>query len=125
GARRADEERRRGEARGPLHGLPITIKESLDMAGHASTLGVAARRRLRARTDAVIVEAVRRAGGVPVGRTNVPQLLLAHETANEPFGRTSNPFSLAHGPGGSSGGEAAAIAAGASALGVGTDIGGS
>lgn len=125
GARRADEERRRGEVRGPLHGLPVTLKESLDVAGRAPTLGISARRRQLARNDAVVVEGVRRAGGIPIGRTNVPQLLLSHETANPVFGTTSNPWSLAHGPGGSSGGEGAAIAAGASALGVGTDIGGS
>lgn len=125
GARRADEERRRGDARGPLHGLPVSIKESLDMAGHASTLGVAARREHRAKDDAVIVEAVRRAGGIPIGRTNVPQLLLSHETTNAVFGTTHNPWSLAHAAGGSSGGEGAAIASGQSALGVGTDIGGS
>src|SRR4051812_28949618 len=61
-ARRADEERRRGEVRGPLHGLPVSVKESLDMAGHASTLGVASRKSLRAAGDAGIVEMLRGAG---------------------------------------------------------------
>lgn len=125
GARRADEERRRGEVRSPIHGLPVSIKESLDMAGHASTLGIASRRRHPAKDDAALVHAVRRAGAIPIGRTNVPQLLLSHETSNPIFGTTSNPFSLTHAAGGSSGGEGAAIAAGASPLGVGTDIGGS
>lgn len=124
-ARAIDAARGRGEPVGPLAGLPISIKESLDMAGHASTLGIEHRRRLRAAEDAVVVQAVKQAGGVPVGRTNVPQLLLSHETRNPVFGVTKNPFSLAHAPGGSSGGEGAALAAGLSALGVGTDIGGS
>jgi fatty acid amide hydrolase len=124
-ARRADEERRRGEARGPLHGLPFSVKESLDVAGQASTLGVPSRRDTLATNDSAIVRMIREAGGVIVGRTNVSQLLLFHESRNALFGQTANPWSLAHTPGGSSGGEAAALAAGMSALGVGTDIGGS
>jgi fatty acid amide hydrolase len=124
-ARRADEERRCGAARGPLHGLPITLKESLDHAGSASTLGVERRRGAVAREDAVIVQMMRAAGAVILGRTNVSQLLLFHESRNPVFGQTANPWSLAHTPGGSSGGEAAAIASGCSPLGVGTDIGGS
>jgi len=124
-ARRADEERRRGEIRGPLHGLPVSVKESLDMTGFASTLGAASRRDLLATEDAGVVTLLRGAGAVIIGRTNVSQLLLYHETRNPLFGQTSNPFSLAHTPGGSSGGESAAIAAGMSPLGIGTDIGGS
>ena len=124
-ARRSDEERRRGETRGPLHGLPVTVKESLDFAGHASTLGTTKRRSIIAAEDAGVVEMLRRAGAVVLGRTNVSQLLLFHESRNPVFGQTANPWSLAHAPGGSSGGEAAAIAAGMSPLGVGTDIGGS
>lgn len=124
-AKRADEARGRGEDVGPLKGLPVSIKESLDMEGRASTLGIAARRSKLAARDAGVVKAVRRAGGIVIGRTNVPQLLLSHETRNPVYGVTSNPFSKKHAPGGSSGGEAAAIAAGMSVLGVGTDIGGS
>ena len=124
-ARAIDTARKHGEPVGPLAGLPITIKENLDMAGHASTLGIEHRKSLRASSDAVIVKAVRKAGGVVVGRTNVPQLLLSHETRNPVFGVTKNPWSSAHAPGGSSGGEGAALAIGLSALGVGTDIGGS
>ncbi|EYF01783.1 amidase [Chondromyces apiculatus] len=124
-ARRADDERRRGEVRGPLHGLPVTIKESLDMAGQASTLGLLSRRELRATSDAAIVQLLKRAGAVVLGRTNVSQLLLFHESRNALFGQTANPWSLDHTPGGSSGGEAAAIASGMSPLGIGTDIGGS
>ncbi|HEY4118687.1 MAG TPA: amidase family protein, partial [Byssovorax sp.] len=124
-ARRADEERRRGDARGPMHGLPVTVKESLDHAGSASTLGVVKRKDLVAVRDAVIVEALRAAGCVILGRTNVSQLLLFHESRNPLFGQVKNPWSHDHTPGGSSGGEAAAIASGCSPLGVGTDIGGS
>ena len=124
-SRRADEERRRGEVRGPLHGLPVSMKESLDLAGHASTLGAASRKGLRAAEDAAIVEMFRRAGAVILGRTNVSQLLLYHESRNPLFGQTANAWSLDHTPGGSSGGEGTAIAAGMSPLGVGTDVGGS
>jgi fatty acid amide hydrolase len=77
---RADEERRRGEVRGVLHGLPISVKESLDMAGMASTLGVPARRSHRAEGDAGMIELLRRAGAVVLGRTNVSQLLLFRST---------------------------------------------
>jgi fatty acid amide hydrolase len=124
-ARRADEERRRGEVRGPLHGLPVSVKESLDMAGMASTMGVTARRHKVAASDAGIVHLLRAAGAVILGRTNTSQLLLFHESDNPVYGRTHNPFDLGRTPGGSSGGEAAAVAAGMSPLGVGTDIGGS
>jgi fatty acid amide hydrolase len=124
-ARRADEERRRGEVRGPLHGLPVSMKESLDMTGHASTLGAASRKNRFASEDAAVVELFRKAGAVILGRTNVSQLLLFHESRNPLFGQTANPWNLAHTPGGSSGGEGAAIAAGMSPLGVGTDVGGS
>jgi fatty acid amide hydrolase len=124
-ARRADEERRRGEVRGPLHGLPVTVKESLDMDGFASTLGAPSRRNLRAKEDAGITQMLREAGAVILGRTNVSQLLLYNESRNPIFGQTANPWSPDHAPGGSSGGESAAIAAGMSPLGIGTDIGGS
>lgn len=124
-ARRADDERRAGQARGPIHGLPVSVKESLDMAGHTTTLGVPARKGTRATHDAGMVRALRDAGAVILGRTNVAQLLLYNESRNPIFGQTVNPWSAAHTPGGSSGGESAAIAAGMSPLGVGTDIGGS
>lgn len=124
-AKRADEERRKGHIRGPLHGLPVTIKESISMEGHASTLGVPARKNTLSSEDALIVRLLRAAGAVILGRTNVSQLLLFHESRNPLFGQTANPWNLARGPGGSSGGEAAAIASGQSLFGVGTDIGGS
>ncbi len=123
-ARRADEARARGQT-GALLGLPVTVKENLDFEGRAPTLGIVARKDLVARRDASLVRALRRAGAVILGQTNVPQLLLSHETRNPLYGVTSNAFSADHAPGGSSGGEATAIAAGMSPLGVGTDIGGS
>jgi fatty acid amide hydrolase len=123
-AARADRDRARGEDR-PLLGLPVSVKESLDMAGSASTMGVPSRRGVIAKQDAGIVRALREAGAVILGRTNVSQLLIFHESRNPLFGQTANPWSPAHGPGGSSGGEGAAIGAGLSPLGVGTDIGGS
>lgn len=130
-AARCDAERRAAErddkldALPPLHGLPITVKENVEIAGTASTLGIEKRRDAVATTDAVTVELARRAGAIVLGKTNVPQTLLAMETTNFLFGTTNNPWALDRTPGGSSGGEAAALASGASVLGIGTDIGGS
>ena len=117
-AKKTDDARARGETLGPLAGLPVSVKENLDMVGRASTLGIIARKGKLAQRDAAIVLALRRAGAIIVGRTNVPQLLLSHETRNPVFGVTNNPHSAKHTPGGSSGGEAAAIASGFSTLGV-------
>ncbi len=124
-ADRADAERARGEVRGPLHGLPVSVKENFDLAGEASTMGVESRRSHKAGADAAMVTLLREAGAVILGRTNLSQLMLYAECRNPIFGQTANPWSAVHGPGGSSGGEAAAIAAGMSPLGIGTDIGGS
>ena len=125
-AEEADAKRAAGEPLGPLHGLPITIKENIDTAGVPSTLGLRARKDLPAQDDAVTVRLLKRAGAIVLGKTNVPQTLLSPmETVNALFGTTHNPWRHGHGPGGSSGGEGAAIAAGMSVAGVGTDIGGS
>jgi fatty acid amide hydrolase len=121
----SDERRSRGEARGPLDGMPVTIKECYDFAGRPTTLGIPAWRGRVAARDAAMVVALRDAGAVVLGRTNLSQTMLYVESKNPIFGQTANPWSLAHSPGGSSGGEAAAIAAGMSPLGLGTDIGGS
>ena len=121
----ADQARSAGEDLGPLHGLPLTIKENLDLRGTDATLGIPARTGQPADTDAAIVSAIQSAGAIILGKTNVPQLLLAQETENEVFGLTRNPWHGGRSAGGSSGGEAAAIAAGASPCGLGTDIGGS
>ncbi len=124
-ADRADAERAKGRSRGPLHGLPVSVKECFDFEGRATTLGIPAFEKRIAARDAVMVTALREAGAVILGRTNLSQTMLFAESRNPIFGQTCNPFSLSHTPGGSSGGETAALAAGMSPLGLGTDIGGS
>jgi Asp-tRNA(Asn)/Glu-tRNA(Gln) amidotransferase A subunit family amidase len=114
-----------GAALGPLHGVPLTIKSCVDLAGVPCACGSALRREYIPRCDAPLVARLKSAGAVILGNTNVPELLMAYETNNSVYGRTSNPWDLARTPGGSSGGEAAAIAAGCSAGGVGSDGGGS
>src|SRR5579863_9046274 len=121
----SDARRRRGESRGPLDGMPVTFKECFDIEGRPTTLGIPAWRDRVATRDAAMVTLVREAGAVVLGRTNLSQTMLFAEASNPVYGRTNNPWSAAHTPGGSSGGEGAAIAAGMSPLGVGTDIGGS
>ncbi len=121
----SDARRKRGEARGPLDGLPVTFKECFDVEGRATTLGIPSWRDRVASRDAALVTLLEGSGAVVLGRTNLSQTMLYAEASNPVFGRTNNPWSEAHSPGGSSGGEAAAIAAGMSPLGVGTDIGGS
>lgn len=115
----------RGEQLGPLHGVPITIKSSIDVAGLRCEAGSRLRAGYVPQTDAPVVARLRAAGAVLVGNTNVPELLMAYETENLLYGRTNNPWDLGRTPGGSSGGEAAAIAAGCSAAGLGSDGGGS
>jgi fatty acid amide hydrolase len=124
-ARDVDAARARGELLPPLAGVPITIKESIDLAGTPSTAGIPSRVKQIVNADAPIVATLRRAGAIPLGKTNVSQAVLYQESDNPVYGRTNNPWNLERGPGGSSGGEAAIIAAGGSALGLGTDIGGS
>jgi len=124
-AAQADTERRQGTARGLLHGIPFSIKENLATVGLPQTLGIRALLDQPATADAVVVQQARRAGGIPLGKSNVPLLLLAMETHNDIWGTTKNPWDLARSPGGSSGGESALLASGQSPLGLGTDIGGS
>lgn len=121
----ADAARSRGEALGPLHGVPITIKEQYLVAGTASTIGLPGRVGRRAAADGPLVGRLRQAGAIVLGKTNVSQLLIYHEADNPVYGRTNNPWHLDRTPGGSSGGEAAIIAAGGSPLGLGGDLGGS
>ena len=123
-ARRADESLPRGDV-GPLHGVPMTIKDSLDTSGVITASGTIGRASFVPRTDATVVARLRSAGAILLGKTNVPELSLVGETDNLVYGRTNNPYDLARTPGGSSGGEAAIIAAGGSPLGIGADIGGS
>ncbi len=110
---------------GPLHGVPLSIKSSIDVAGHLCEAGSRLRVGYVASADAPLVARLRGAGAVILGVTNTPELLMAWETDNRLYGRTNNPWDLSRTAGGSSGGEAAAIAAGLSAGGVGSDGGGS
>lgn len=126
--RRADEadaRLARDEPAGRLHGLPFTIKECFDYPGTPSTLGVLARRDDRPATVDPYVGALMDEGGIVLGKTNVPQLLIFIESENRVYGRTNNPHNPEFTCGGSSGGEGAIIGAGASPVGVGSDIGGS
>lgn len=120
-----DAARKRGEPLGPLAGLPITVKESFHVAGTPTTVGLTARASHRAPADAFHVARMRAAGAVVLGKTNVPQLVMSNDSQNPLYGRTKNPWNPERSAGGSSGGEAAAIAAGCSPLGIGSDIGGS
>jgi Asp-tRNA(Asn)/Glu-tRNA(Gln) amidotransferase A subunit family amidase len=110
---------------GPLHGVPITTKSSIDVAGMKCEAGTRLRAGLVATHDAPLVERLRHAGAIILGLTNTPELLMAWETDNLLYGRTNSPWDPDRTPGGSSGGEAAAIASGMSAGGVGSDGGGS
>lgn len=124
-ARAADDAVRRGEPLPPFHGVPCTIKDFLAIEGMPQTAGLVARRNAVAKTDAVLVARLRKAGAIVVGTTNVPEGGLYLETSNKLFGRTNNPWDLKRTPGGSSGGEGAIVAAGAVPFGIGSDIGGS
>jgi fatty acid amide hydrolase len=124
-ARKADELRTSGAPLPPLHGVPVTIKECLEVNGTASTFGLPSRAGHRADADELHVARLRAAGAIPIAKTNVAQALFFYESDNPLYGRTLNPWNAGRTPGGSSGGEAALIATGASPLGLGTDIGGS
>lgn len=104
--------------------MPVTIKECYHVAGTPSTMGLTNRLEVHAE-DGTLVRRLRRAGAIVLGKTNVPQLMVWHETDNPLYGRTNNPWDLTRGPGGSTGGEAALIAARGSPLGLGGDLGGS
>src|SRR5271163_514568 len=122
----AQEADRRGSGgAGPLLGLPMTVKSSIATAGYRCETGSLFHRGHVPKEDAVVVQRMRAAGAVVLGTTNCPEFLMAYETDNLLYGSTCNPWSLAHSSGGSSGGESAAIAAGLSAAGIGSDSGGS
>jgi Asp-tRNA(Asn)/Glu-tRNA(Gln) amidotransferase A subunit family amidase len=110
---------------GPLHGVPVSIKSSIEVAGLRCEAGTKLRAGYVAQQDAPLVSRLRHAGAIILGTTNCAELLVAWETDNLLYGRTNNPWDLSRTPGGSSGGEAAAIASGCSAGGVGSDGGGS
>jgi len=124
-ARAAEDAVARGEKLGPLHGVPLSIKSSIEVEGLRCEAGTKLRAGFVAGQEAPLVSRLRKAGAIILGTTNAPELLMAWETDNLLYGRTNNPWDLSRTPGGSSGGEAAAIAAGCSAGGVGSDGGGS
>ncbi len=115
----------RGDVLGALHGVPITVKENIDMVGLPTTQGVPALAEAIPQLDAPVVERMRAAGAIPIGRTNLPDLGLRVHTDSTLYGRTKNPWKSDRTAGGSSGGEGAALATGMSPLGLGNDIGGS
>jgi Asp-tRNA(Asn)/Glu-tRNA(Gln) amidotransferase A subunit family amidase len=125
GARAAEVAVMRGDTLGPLHGVPLTIKSCIDVADWPAAAGSLLRKEYVAQTDAPLVARLRRGGAIVLGNTNTPEYLMAYETDNLLSGKTSNPWNLERSSGGSSGGEAAAIASGCSAGGVGSDGGGS
>ncbi|MGC2831846.1 MAG: amidase, partial [Candidatus Acidiferrum sp.] len=124
-ARTAEAAVLRGDAVGPLHGVALTIKSCIDAAGWPAPAGSLLRKDYVPQLDAPLVARLRAAGAIVLGNTNTPEYLMAYETDNSLSGKTSNPWDVARSAGGSSGGEAAAIASGCSAGGVGSDGGGS
>jgi aspartyl-tRNA(Asn)/glutamyl-tRNA(Gln) amidotransferase subunit A len=124
-AREAEAAISRGENRGPLHGVPFTVKDCVDTQGVRTTRGSKLFEDHVPTTDATVVKRLKDAGGIFIAKTNMPEFALWWETDNLVYGRTENPWKPGRTPGGSSGGEASAIAAGMSPLGIGSDVGGS
>jgi amidase len=114
-----------GEPTGPLHGVPVSVKENVDVAGTATTWGLAAMAEAIAPVDAPVVEHLRAAGAIVLARSNMPDFALRWHTDNDLCGSTKNPWDPTRTPGGSSAGEAVALATGMTPLGVGNDLGGS
>jgi len=124
-ASQADAELAQGKRRGPLHGVPFTVKDSFDAGGVISTAGTQGWAKRVPAEDATLVARIRGAGAILLGKTNTPEFTWSDETDNLVYGRTSNPYDLTRTPGGSSGGPAAILAAGGSPLDVGSDTGNS
>jgi amidase len=124
-AAEADEALGRGEVWGPLHGVPMTIKDSLDTAGVITTGGTQGRATFVPERDATVVARLKEAGAILLGKTNTPEFTLSFETSNLVYGMTHNPYDVSRSPGGSSGGAAAIVAAGGSPFDIGSDYGGS
>ena len=124
-AKAAEAAVRRGDVLGPLHGVPVNVKSCIDVAGWPCPAGSLLRKEYVAEQDATLVKRLKAAGAIILGNTNTPEFLMAYETDNLVSGKTTNPWNLQRSAGGSSGGEAAAIASGCSMGGVGSDGGGS
>lgn len=122
-AARADADLRAGRVRGPLHGVPFTIKDSLDTAGVVTTAGTVGWSDRVPDQDATVVRRLRAAGAILLGKTNTPEFTWSDETDNLVYGRTNNPYDPERTPGGSSGGAAAIVAAGGSPFDIGSDTG--
>ena len=124
-AARADRALARGECFGPLHGVPMTLKDSFDSAGVVSAGGTLGRKDFVPGKDATVLSRLKKNGAILLGKTNTPEFTLMYETDNLVYGRTNNPYDLECSPGGSSGGAAAIVASGGSPFEVGSDYGGS
>ena len=124
-AARAERQVMSGDPLGLLHGVPVSIKDTIDTAGVRTVAGTRLRETFVPEADAAVVAKLQREGAIILGKTNVPELAMDYRSVNPVFGCTNNPWNLECVPGGSSGGEAAAIAAGCSAAGMGSDLGGS
>ena len=124
-AEAADQKLASGAPVGLLHGVPMTVKECFHIAGTPSTIGLARYQNELIAEEGLLVQRLRQAGVIVLGKTNVPQMMIWHECDNPVYGRTNNPWDVQRTPGGSTGGEAAIIAARGSPLGLGNDLGGS
>ncbi|WP_214482245.1 amidase [Bacillus sp. SM2101] len=124
-AKKADQLMKEGTKLGPLHGVPITLKESYAVKRMKTTSGFTPLKDYETNFDATVVRRLKKAGAIIIGKTNVPPLLMDLQTDNDIYGRTNNPWDLERTPGGSSGGGAAAVSASFSYLDIGSDIGGS
>lgn len=124
-ARAADQALARGDPLGPLHGVPMTVKDSYDTAGIVSTAGTPGRSSHVPNRDATVISRLKTAGAIVIGKTNTPEMTMSFETDNAVYGRTNNPYDVDLTPGGSSGGAAAALSASCSPLDTGSDTGGS
>src|SRR5262249_18723611 len=124
-ARAADEALGRGEWWGPFHGVPCTVKDTFETAGMVTTAGASSLAKHVPKPDAAVVQRLRGAGGIIVGKTNAPIFAGDGQTFNKVFGPTNNPYDPTRTPGGSSGGSAAALAAGLTYLEIGSDVAGS
>src|SRR4029078_11997127 len=117
----ADRELARGDSRGALHGVPITLKDSIDPAGLRTTAGTMGWRERVPDRDATVAGRLKAAGAIVVGKTNTPEFTWSDQTVNDVFGRTKDPSDIHRSPGGSRGGSAAIVAAGGSPLDIGSD----